>query len=168
MKKAMFMLAIIAAMFTSCVQTTPSADLVDQKNQEQIQKQGAQKLGMPAIANYTEKRQLKDIYELCDQENLICYAYLFAPMTGKMIFLGKCRGFGIPYATQYSNPQKDMFWTQDYAMHLLMPQAEPNGLFKPSDAHGTWVLLLDPKGTPRPVYFEPDVIVSPFPLTTNQ
>ena len=31
MKKAMFMLAIIAAIFTSCIQTTPSADLVDQK-----------------------------------------------------------------------------------------------------------------------------------------
>jgi len=160
------LLAIIAAIFTSC-QTTTSADMVDQRNQEKIQTQGIQKLGMPAIANYTEKRQLKDIYELCDQEKLICYAYLFAANTGKLVFIGKCRGYGIPYATQYSNPQKDMYWTTDYASHILLPQAEPNGLFKPADARGTWVLLLDQQGTPHPTYVEPDVIVSPFPLNIN-
>jgi hypothetical protein len=86
-------------------------------------------------------------------------------MTGKLIFIGKCIGYGIPYATQYSNPQKVYHEGSQYG--LILPQAEPNGLFMPADARGTWVLLLDKDGQPHPVYIEPDVIVSPFPLTIN-
>ena len=45
-----------------------------------------------------------------------------------------------------------------------MPQADPNGLFSPESAEGTWVLCSDPSGNgeTRPVYVEPRIIVSPF------
>ena len=166
MKKWLFGL-LLAVVFTSC-EFQKTADQVDQQKQEDQQKQGAEKVGIPPIINFTEKRQLADIYTQCDQEKLICYAYIFATQTGKFIFLGKCRGYGIPYATQFSNPQKDMYWNQGYSVHVTLPQAEPNGLFKPADAHGTWVMLLDDKDNPRPVLIEPDVITSPYPLNIKQ
>lgn len=48
---------------------------------------------------------------------------------------------------------------------VVLPQADPNGLFSPAPAEGTWVLLKDPNGTDtKPVDIEPRIAVSPFKL----
>ena len=91
-------------------------------------------------------------------------------MSGKFIYLGKCIGYGIPYATQFSSPQKDIYQTTASSIHFQMPQAEPNGLFMPADARGPWVMLLDPNDSTaaaQPVYIEGDVAVSPFKLPNS-
>lgn len=100
-----------------------------------------------------------------DQANLVTYTYIVAENTGKLIFLGKTIGYGIPYATQYTNPSK-VEWHGSTAGYTVLPQADPNGLFSPPEAEGTWVMFIIP-GTNdvKPVYIEPRVIVSPFPLT---
>lgn len=161
MKKVLLGLLLVMS-FVSCT-FEPTTDQIEQEKQEKILAEGQRQTGMPSIVNYQEKKNLKSIYELRDNNKLVNYAYLFNNMTGKLIFLGKCIGYGIPYATQYSNPQKLDYHTN----YVTMPQAEPNGLFMPADARGTWVLLLDKDSQPHPVYIEPDVVVSPFPLTIN-
>jgi hypothetical protein len=60
--------------------------------------------------------------------------------------------------------EKEVFHTN--LLHTL-PQAEPNGLFMPSSAEGTWLMLLDSKNEPHPVYIEPRIIVSPFSLNAS-
>jgi hypothetical protein len=119
---------------------------------------------MPAITNGTMKKQLKMIIEECDKQNLICYAYIIPEMTGRPVFLGKCMGYGIPYATQYTNPEK----TVDGKMSgefTTIAQADPDGLFKPASADGTWLLLIDPAtNEPHPVFCEPKLLVTPFKL----
>jgi hypothetical protein len=146
-----------------------SADDVMQKETEQSMKEAQRETGYPAITRFQEKKQMKMIYELRDQENLICYAYLVNTMNGKVgQFLGKTVGYGLPYSTQFSNPQK--LGTTDGGQYgaenpYTMPQPEPNGLFMPEGLSATWLLMVDPKtGNPRPVYVEPEIIVSPFPL----
>jgi len=58
-------------------------------------------------------------------------------------------GYGLPYATQYTHPSL----------------ADPNGLYTPSSAEGTWVLCLNPKTKEaEPQYIEPRIIVSTYPL----
>ena len=121
--------------------------------------------GMPNIVNFQERKMMKTILELRDQENLICYAYIIPEMTGKPVFLGKCIGYGLPYATQYTNPEVDIYQTSSSSVHHNLPQADPNGLFMPTSADGTWLLLIDPETEEsRPVYCEPKVLVSPFKL----
>ena len=68
---------------------------------------------MPAINHFQERKLLKTVLELRDKENLICYAYLWAENPGKLVYIGKCIGFGIPYATEFTNPQKrsDFLWS---------------------------------------------------------
>jgi hypothetical protein len=84
-------------------------------------------------------------------------------MTGKFVFLGQSIGYGIPYATQYTSPQKEDGSVNTH--YAILPQADPNGLFSPASAEGTWVLLKDPNSNDvKPVYIEPRVIVSPFKL----
>ncbi len=78
-------------------------------------------------------------------------------------------GYGFPYATQYTNPMRDTYYgggtTAGSVVHFQMPQPEPNGLFMPNAADGTWIMRLNPETKDvQPVYIEPRVVVSPFPL----
>ena len=159
------MILFVSMLIVSCGEK-PDTDRDMQGKQEKITATANQQVGMPAIVNFQEKRNLKMIYELRDQEKLICYAYIVAEMTGKLVFIGKCYGYGIPYATQYSNPKKHHEYKTVNGGYEL-EQAEPNGLYMPASAEGTWLLMLDDKGEPHPVYVEPRVMISPFPLTIN-
>ena len=135
--------------------------------QEQTEQQGklvseAQKqCGMPALVNFQERKMMKKVIEQRDKADLVCYAYLFSNQTGRLIYIGKCMGYGLPYSTQYTNPQRVDLLTGG---SVAIPQPDPNGLYMPSDAHGTWLLMIKPDGDTTPVYVEPDVIVSPFKL----
>ena len=103
--------------------------------------------------------------ELRDQENLVCYAYLKSDYSGKMIFLGKCIGYGLPYSVQYTNPEVKQYGFHDESP---LPQADPNGLFMPQGLSATWIMLIDPKtNEPHPAYFEPEVVVTSFPLPAS-
>lgn len=168
MKKVI--LLSLALMSLACDDRKPTSDKIQQDQQESILKEGTASVGMPAIKNFRERRLLKDILEMRDQEGIVTYTYLFSEQTGKLTFLGQSIGFGIPYATQFTNPQKvELFGANDAGYNrMAIPQADPNGLFSPASAEGTWVMLSDPKtGKITPTYIEPRIIVSTFPLPTN-
>lgn len=151
---------LVTALLTGCQESSTSREA---QQQEVLLQQAVSQTGMPAIKNFREKKILKEIYELRDQNGLTTYTYIVAEMTGKLVFIGETIGYGIPAATQYTNPQK-----RDYgngSTPIALPQADPNGLYSPASADGTWVLMKDPNGKEvKPVYIEPRIIVSPFRL----
>ena len=137
------------------------SDAKQRKAQETILAEGTSQVGMPAIKNFREKKLLKDILELRDQTGLVTYTYLWNELNGKKVFFCQSVGYAIPYATQFTNPQKPVY-SQGVA---AIAQADPNGLFSPASAEGTWIMCKNPAGPEvRPVYVEPRVIVSPFKL----
>jgi len=117
-------------------------------------------VGMPAIVNFQERKLAKYIIEQCDRENLVCYAYV-VNLQGELIFIGKCIGYGLPYSVQYTNPERPLHAASGYT---TIPQPDPSGLFKPDGLSATWLMMIDGTGKARPVYIEPQIIVSPFPL----
>ena len=134
---------------------------------------------MPNIQHFRQRKILKDIIELCDQEDFVTYTYLenLSPavvpgktaLGGKLTYLGVSVGYGIPYATQFTNPSKieRYSYSSNYSWHVV-PQADPDGLFKPASADGTWVLLKDPSGKDvKPVFIEPKIITSPFKFPSD-
>ncbi len=147
---------------TACDDRPPTSDQIANRQQEQLSRQAVQEVGMPAITNFQEKRFLKQILELRDTKlSTITYTQDF---NAKLHKLCDSVGYGIPYSTQYTNPQRVV---QLYTAHdgIAVPQADPNGLFSPPSAEGTWVLCLNPESKDvAPVYVEPRVIVSTFPL----
>ena len=164
MKKLILILVGVAMLAGCDVAENKSSDKVQQQQQEQILQESAAQTGMPAIKNFRERKLLKEIIELRDQDGLTTYTYIVAEMTGKLVFLGESIGYGIPYATQYTNPQK-IADQQHQTGYAILPQADPNGLFSPSSADGTWVMLKDPNGGKvRPVLVEPRCVVSSFRL----
>ena len=166
MKKSLllFILALaIATMGASSCEDPKSSDTIQREQQERILAEGTAQTGMPAIHNFRERKLLKDIIELRDQQGLVTYTYQWSEVTGKRIFLCNSIGYPIPYATQYTNPQKVIRENSQYG--LILPQADPNGLFSPASAEGTWIMCKNPNGKEvRPVYSEPRVITSQFPL----
>ena len=164
MKKILYLFSFMAlfVLMSNSECSKPNTNQVLAQKQEQMMKEANAQTGMPAIVNFQERKLMKMILELRDQENLVCYAYIVPELTGKPVFLGKCIGYGLPYATQYTNPEASHGF--DSAPYTL-PQADPNGLFMPSSAEGTWVMLIDPEtNDPHPVYCEPRLIISPFKL----
>ena len=154
-------LAASTVIALSACDRPPSSDDIQRQQQEQILQEGTSQVGMPAIKNFRERKMLKDIIELRDQEGLTTYTYLWNEMQGKMVFFCTSVGYGIPYATQFTNPQK----VANISYHIVLPQADPNGLFSPASADGTWVLCKDPNGDKvKSVYVEPRIIVTPFKM----
>jgi hypothetical protein len=159
---AIALLLTAGLVFGGCDESSDS-DAIQRKQQEIILAEGASQVGMPNIKNFREKKLLRDIFDLRDQTGLVTYTYVFSEMTGKKFFFCQSIGYGIPYATQFTNPQK--IETRVGGLIAVIPQADPNGLFSPAGAEGTWVMCKDPKGSDvRPVYVEPRIIVSPFKL----
>lgn len=143
----------------------PTSDDIQRSQQETILKEGAAQIGMPAIKNFREKKILKMILELRDQSDFVTYSYVWSDIHACGRFLGESIGFGIPYATQFTNPQK-IESSLSQGGYAILPQADPNGLFSPASAEGTWVMLKDPGGKDvKPIYVEPRLIVLPFKLT---
>ena len=163
MKKNFIMILIVVAimsLLTGCAGRNSSA-YEEAKQQNKVQQESNSQVGTPAITKFTEKRLLKQIYEMRDN-NIPTYTYLINHMTGKPVFLIESIGYGIPASTQYNNPE------QPYSANsgvTAIPMAEPNGLYSPAATHGTWVMIKDPNGQGvTPIFVEPDVIVSPVKL----
>lgn len=161
----MWKVFVCALVFISvgCDGVKPNSDRAQQAQQEKILQEATSSVGMPAIKNFREKKLLKTILEMRDQEGVATFTYLL-DINAKLVFLSESIGYGIPYATQFTNPEKiDSYLHQ--GGYAILPQADPNGLFGPSSAEGTWVLLKDPHGKEvKPVLIEPRIIVSPFKL----
>jgi len=160
---AVLIIAAISLIIFGGMDKAPTSDESMAAKQEQLQREAEAQSGIPAVKNFLEKKQMKTIIEARDQANIANYAYLFAENTGKLIYIGRCIGYGLPYATQYTNPEKIGYASSQVGV-VTLPQADPNGLFMPISADGTWLMLVDKTGTPRVTYFEPKVIVSSFPL----
>jgi hypothetical protein len=165
MKRILPLIAIglIGVSLTACADYVPNSDETQRQDQERILKEGTQQTGMPAIKNFRERKLMKQIIEMRDQDGLVTYTYTTG-IDGRPVFLCNSIGYGLPAATQYTNPQKTEYSGSTGVTTL--PQADPNGLFSPDSAEGTWVMCSDPSGSgkTRPVYVEPRVIVSPFKL----
>lgn len=165
--KCLVSVAVCLVVALGCDVRGPTSDEQLRKQTEASMKEANAQIGMPAIVNYQERKLAKLIFELRDQENLICYAYIVNHMTGELVFIGKCVGFGLPYSVQYTNPQKIVRAYTSSTGRITMPQADPNGLFMPSGLSATWLMMIDPDGEPHPVYVEPQILVSPFRLAAR-
>lgn len=163
MKRLATTLVLLALCCTGCnIDMTPSADEIQAKETAKARAEANKQVGMPDITKWTELKLARDLYELRDK-NLPTYVYLFT-LNGDLIYLGEALGYGLPASVQFSNPEK-LEEERVNVGYLTMPQSEPNGLFMPEGLDATYVLLKDPEtGKVKPVYLEPEIIVSPFKI----
>lgn len=165
-------LSLATLFLVSCFRDTGTeADKAQAEATTKALAEAQREVGMPNIINWQERKTLKMIRELCDQADLVCYAYLQNNYSGKLIYIGRCYGYGIPFSAQFTNPEKIVSQYLGNSVGRftgVMPQADPNGLFMPTSSSATWLIMADPESKdPSPVYFEPVITVSPFKLTVG-
>lgn len=167
-----FIIAIIAATCLASVavamgsaQKVPSSDQIQAQQAEKLAREATQKVGAPAITNFTEKKLVRWLYELRDEPNYRTYSYIMT-MVGKLIKICDSVGYGINTSVQFSNPEKVVHQRIGNGGSFgTLPQAEPNGLFMPEGLAATYIMCVDAANDDvKAVYVEPEVIVSPFPL----
>lgn len=106
---------------------------------------------------------MKMILEMRDNAGLRTYTYM-RDMNGNLHQLCDSIGYPIPYSTQYTNPLYIAMKSSTYGS-VALPQADPNGLYSPASAEGSYVMCLNPKDKQlSPVYVEERLITSPYKL----
>lgn len=162
MKKILAVAIIVSVLMTGC--SSDNSVREESKYQEQLMQQANDEIGMPEITEFYEKKLAKEILELRDDSSLVCYAYTKSDMTGKYVFLGRSMGYGLPYSTQYTNPETAYWgktWDTSVYCDYPLPQADPNGLYSPDGLSATWLWMIDEEtGGPNIIYAEPEIIVS--------
>jgi hypothetical protein len=130
-----------------------------------LMSEAVKQTGLPNIHNFWQRKQLKMILEMVDDSTLLTYAYSFDRNKGMFRYIGRAVGFGVPFAAQYTNPQQ--IATRRRYGHLVsgvIAQPDPSGIYSPTSATATWLLLVDSTGDFHVVYMEPLLTVSQVPL----
>jgi len=138
-----------------------TSDSIAQEQTEDAVGQINRAVGMPSLPNATEKRLVKELYELRDDSSLICYAY-FQNWEGKFIYYSMVMGYGIPYSAQFSNSEKvvvNKYYSGGSGLYGTLPQSEPNGLFVPEGLSATWLITVNGDGMREIDYVEQEVLV---------
>ena len=166
-KAAVIAAACAASMGQSDCSTRRASD-ADRRQAAQtreLQSEADRQVGMPGMTNFTERRIVRQLYELRDQDGLSTYTYV-VDYTGRLWHVCDSTGYGIPFSAQFSNPETEAYRTTQGG-HGTLPQPEPNGLWVPESSSATWVICASPDGEFRPLYVEPSITVSPFPLNAH-
>ena len=165
MKKRAFGLVLVmlllAGVFVGCDEAIKDSTDIERERQEELMKEAGSQVGMPNISNFFEKKLAKKIFELRDDSNLITYAYT-QNMDGKYVYLGTCIGYGLPYSTQYTNPERiEQGGISENRWGTAIAQADPNGLYSSDGLSATWLVLLDEEtGEQSIIYAEPEIVVT--------
>jgi hypothetical protein len=108
------------------------------------------------VFNWSLERHI--VIELYKARNssVATYTYVRNQYTGKVLSSCKSIGFPISAATQLTAPEGLQYLGTGPGYRML-PQAEPNGVFPPSQSRGTWVLCASKDGKATPRYYEEDV-----------
>lgn len=152
---AIIMIAVIGCFaLTGC---SDSSSRRDKEYSEEIKTQIADSIGYPDLSHFFEYAQLKEIYELRDDPNLICFWYTKNEMSGKWIYEGKCIGYGIPYSASITSPDTVRYNSSG----AVVSQAEPNGIYTNGlTTSATWIIAVGEDGNIAPQYVEPSIRVS--------
>lgn len=128
-------------------------------------------IGMPRIANFSQRKLLKNAYEDMDQTTLV-YVYTQA-LDGRFVCLGQAVGYGVSLGTQFTAPTYPQY-IRDTTLEgpaigtYELAQPEPNGLYMPDSGAATIVNLVDPAtGAARTALVEPNVVTVPFKLPAS-
>lgn len=162
--------AVLATLAFVACEKVPTTDQKQADAQAAAFDEAHAQIGMPAITNFAERRMMKDLLERRDKP-FPTHTYVFNERLSCLDYLGPSVGYGLPYAAQYTSPTRvqDVSRSSSHYHYEQVPQAEPNGLFMPDTAEGTWVMLKDPNSDDvQPVYVEPRIVVSPFRLIARE
>lgn len=158
-KIAMLVITVcVMGCLSGCVSESEETQYTDE-----LKSQISDMYGYPNVTTFFEYSQLKEIYELRDNPDLVCYWYTYNQMTGLWVYQGECIGYGIPYGASITAPES--YQRINGVGWESLPLAEPNGLYTDGlSTSATWILSIGSDGEIKPRYVEQEIMVSPEKL----
>lgn len=160
------LLSLIVMGADGCSNTNSNAANKASEDVEKMANQLYSEVGTPEITNFQEYKFAKMIMELRDQK-VTTYTYM-VDRDGERHPVCESVGFGLPYSTQLTNPEKPINRDNYVEQNIHagseggeIPQREPNGLYMPDNVSATWILCKKKNGGFSPVYSEPQLLVYP-------
>lgn len=161
---ALFLLAPLAVLLGGAdgdgCSSRPNATAAssEQSTQDLQMQQFLRNQPVPSFDWSLERHMLIQLYA-ARQRATNTFSVVQSDFTGKVLWSCPSMGFPLPYATQLTNPQQviSKYYSATSGGHIsdgVVSQQEPNGLFSPQGADGTWVPCVDEKGKITPVYEE--------------
>ena len=148
-----------------CTAPPRSAASIEQSSQDLQMQQFLRNQPVPSYDWSLERHMLIQLYA-ARQKATNTFSVVQSEFTGKILWSCPSMGFPLPYATQLTNSlqliQKN---DSGHWYDGVVGQQEPNGLFSPPAADGTWVPCVDEKGRITPVYEERKVTTFLRPVT---
>lgn len=148
------------ALLSSCA-IDSNATNNDQQTTNQILTQLERVEPIPVFNWSLRRSEMIQLYE-AQNKNVTTYSYIMSN-DGKVENSCPSLGWPIPGGTQLTNPQQ----TAGYNYAVAIQQAEPDGLFPPSNSQGTYIMCVNADGTVSPVYAEPYVLTFPQPMQVD-
>ena len=127
MKKCKVIVALLCAVLMVSMLTGCMNESNETRYTDELKDQISNMYGYPDVSNFFEYSQLKEIYEMRDNPNLVCYWYTKNDMSGKWVYQGTCIGYGIPYSASITAPES--LQRLQYVGGERLPRAEPNGRY---------------------------------------
>lgn len=151
------LLFLVLIIVSGCAQSadTRERDIVQNQQKHYLESQP------PPFFEKSLERYLMDQLYRARNNAVATYSYVQSPFTGKILWECPSVGYPIPGGTQLTNPEALAYPNSGGA---TLPQAEPNGLFSPPTAMGTYVMCVNDDGTVAPAYKEEPVSTSPYPV----
>lgn len=160
MKKIISVFLLVFFLVSCGIDWTDDSETVAQKEEEyqgELMLQAQREVGNPNITEFYEKKLAKEIFEKRDDSSLICYVYN-QNLEGKYVYVGRSMGYGLPYSTQYTNPERKEYGSSG---NVTLPQADPNGLYSATGLSATWLMMIDDEtGENYIMYCEPTIVVT--------
>lgn len=158
MRKVAVVFVATVALLAGC--NDGGTDKAQRVETERMVSEAHKQVGMPHITNFTERKLAKTLIDLRDTEGLQTWTYI-VDLNGQLHLLCESIGYGLPYSVQFTNPERLAY--SNSSNSATLPQPDPNGLFMPDGLSATWIMMATKDG-PKPIYVEPQIIVSPVKL----
>lgn len=165
MKKFFVALAALAVFLNACGPYGTPSEVADQKRINSQQEIYASIEPVPVYDYSLPRDVMIQIYTAKNKANSTYTVFL--SNNGIPLYVCPSRGYPIEGGTQLTNPEQISFGTfpsggSSSAASGVVGQADPDGLFHPLTAPGTYVLCVRPNGDVVPLYAEPMVMTFPF------
>lgn len=146
------LLVVLAVILSAC---GPSANSQEAKGAGGVEKQQAlyiQYQPKPWFDWSLERSLMIQLY-VARNTSLSTFSYHYNDYLGIIGWSCDSIGMPIPGGTQLTNPESADYYSNG-AGYVVLPQAEPNGLYSPDTSAGTYVMCVNDDGTVSPEYHE--------------
>jgi len=151
-----FILLVFSVMLVACDETQP------QTESQQVNQQQQTFSSNQPLHTYDYSPERDELQQIYDARMKVVNTWTVIYSYGKAVFVCPSKGYPIPYTTQLTNPDQVTSGSDTANPGVVIPQAEPNGLYT-GQTTATWVLCIR-NGQLLPVYSESDALAFPYPV----